>query len=218
MKGEYSMKKVLALALVITFVLGIAGCGDVQQAAQSAADTTDPVVSKPQDTAFTQPSQATGEETEPQELDPYEAYISTVLKGEYRYEDLDGDGEEELFITRSIGSSEIVTVVDGEIVKLLDGYHLFLCEGGIIGRYGEGAGGQTVVYYRIEDHEAVIVDAIMAQNDGTWYQGAVESVTHVSAKNMTRITKEEVQKVIEQYVLLEDSVPWYLTWLYGEEA
>ena len=64
MKGECSMKKVLALALVITFVLGIAGCGDVQQAAQTAANTTDPVVSKPQDAAFTQPSQETGEETE----------------------------------------------------------------------------------------------------------------------------------------------------------
>ena len=100
--------------------------------------------------------------------------------------------------------------------------HLFLCDEGIIGRYSEGGGGCTVFYYKMDDNKAVtLVDTIMTTfHDDAWYRSTDPDLQYVTPQNMTRITKEEAQKAAEQYTISEEynpSMPWYLTWLYGEE-
>ena len=126
--------------------------------------------------------------------------------------DLNGDGEQELIIICKNGKSKIVTISDGNVVDILSGWHLFLCEGGIIDRFGEGSGGTTVCYYKIENGEAVAVDVVVRKsNDGSFYRG-----TDPNAQNMPRISKEEARKIAQQYALLDDRMPDYLTWLYSE--
>ena len=220
------MKKLLVLALALVLVLGLVGCGKQQTIENQPTEettVTSIMIDEQQVVEPTQPTETIEEETEPeevetepQELNPYEEYISSTSKGKYLYEDLDGDGEQELYISRNNKESQIITIVDGKPIQVMENNHLFLCEDGVIGRYSEGAGGQTVMYYRLENHEAIIIDVIMTQNDGTWYRGVVEDERYVSSKTMNRITEEEAKTVVGQYGLLED-IPWYLTWVYGEE-
>ena len=226
------MKKLLVLALALVLALGLVGCGKQQAVANQPTEektTTSIMVDEQQVVEPTQPIETIEEETEPvevetepQELNPYEEYISSTSKGKYLYEDLDGDGEQELFISRNnresefIRESEIITIVDGEPIQVMENEHLFLCEDGVIGLYSEGAGGQTVIYYRLENLDAIIIDVIMTENDGTWYRGVVEDERYISSKTLNRITEEEAKTVVGQYGLLED-IPWYLPWVYGEE-
>lgn len=154
----------------------------------------------------------------PSDEEIYEKYISNGSKGKYHYVDLDEDGKQELFISRNNGESEIVTISEGKAVTVMAANHLFLCDGGIIGRYSEGGGGCTVFYYKMDDNEAVtLVDVIMTTfHDDAWYRSTDPNLEYASPENMTRITKEDAYKIIEQYVLSEDSVPWYLTFFYPE--
>jgi len=148
----------------------------------------------------------------------YDEYTSMHAKGSHIYVDLDEDGVEELFIYRSGSTSEIATISEGKIVTVMASNHLFLCDGGIIGRYSEGGGGCTVFYYKMDDNEAVtLVDAIMTTfHDDAWYRSTDPDLQYVTPQNMTRITKEEGQKICAQYPLLEDSMPGYLTNFYPE--
>ena len=77
-------------------------------------------------------------------------------------------------------------------------------------------------YYKMDDHEAVVlVDVIMTTfHDDAWYRSTDPDLQYVTPQNMTCITKEEAQKVAEQYTISEEYnpiMPGYLTWLYGEE-
>ena len=149
----------------------------------------------------------------PSDQELYEKYISDNPKGKHRYVDLDEDGKQELFISRNNGESELVTVADGKIVRILHENRLFLCEGGIIGRWSEGSGGETLMYYRMEGQEAVLVDVVVNPfNELAWYH----SSEFMARQDMDRITKEEGQKICAQYPLLEDSMPEYLTNFYPE--
>lgn len=152
----------------------------------------------------------------------YKQYASRGDKGSHIYKDLDGDGVEELFIYRSGRTSEIVTISDGEVVTVMAANDLFLCEGGIIGRYSEGGGGCTMFYYKVDNHEAVLADVIMTTfPDDAWYRSTDPSLVVVIPQNMTRITKEEAQKVAKQYPIAEENIPskpGCTTWLYGEEG
>jgi hypothetical protein len=140
----------------------------------------------------------------------YEEYISTVPKGEYRFVDLDGDGERELFIQWKKEKCEIATISNGNVVSVLSSWNLFLCEGGIVGRSVEIDGGAVVCYHKIVNGEAVIFDVVVwKSHDGSFYRG-----TDPDEHNKPRITKEEAHKIAEQYALLDDSIPYYLTWLY----
>lgn len=152
----------------------------------------------------------------------YEEYISRGDKGSHIYMDLDEDGVQELFIYRPSSTSEIATISENKAVTVMAANHLFLCDGGIIGRYSEGGGGCTVFYYKMDDNEAVtLVDTIMTTfRDDAWYRSTDPDLQYVTPQNMTRITREEAQKAAEQYTISEEynpSMPWYLTWLYGEE-
>ena len=148
----------------------------------------------------------------------YEEYISRGDKGSHIYVDLDEDGVQELFIYRPSSTSEIATISENKAVTVMAANHLFLCDGGIIGRYSEGGGGCTVFYYKMDDNKAVtLVDVIMMTfHDDAWYRSTDPDLQYVTPQNMTRITREEGQKICAQYALLEDSMPWYLASFYPE--
>ena len=154
----------------------------------------------------------------PSDQELYEKYISDNPKGKHRYVDLDEDGVQELFIYRPSSTSEIATISENKAVTVMAANHLFLCDGGIIGRYSEGGGGCTVFYYKMDDNKAVtLVDVIMMTfHDDAWYRSTDPDLQYVTPQNMTRITKEEAHKICAQYALLEDSMPGYLTNFYPE--
>jgi len=154
----------------------------------------------------------------PSDQELYEKYISDNPKGKYLYVDLDEDGVQELFIYRPSSTSEIATISESKAVTVMAANHLFLCDGGIIGRYSEGGGGCTVFYYKMDDNKAVtLIDVIMMTfHDDAWYRSTDPDLQYVTPQNMTRITKEEGQKICAQYAPLEDSMPWYLTNFYPE--
>ena len=217
------MKKTMLLVLLLVLSLSLIGCNEKQVAEKTPTNdtqTTNIVSETSQDVKDEEPTQETKEETEstePLKLDPYEEYISTVAKGEYRYVDLDGDGEQELIIYRKNSRSEIITISDGEPVVILSISDMFFCERNIIGRFSEGSGGMTLFYYQIDGQEAVIVDIIMrASSDGAWYHSSDSNIPSVTPQNMTQITEEDALKMSKQYALLDDSIPWFLTWFYEE--
>lgn len=151
----------------------------------------------------------------------YKEYTSTGTVGAHIYVDLDEDGMEELFIWRPNSTRQISTISEGKAVTVMAANDIFLCDGGIFGLYGEDDDSGTVFYYKMENHKAVLVDAITTTfRDDAWYRSTDSNLVLASAENMTRITKEEAQKVCEQYAISEANIPeqyGYLTWLYGEE-
>lgn len=154
----------------------------------------------------------------PTDQEIYEKYISEGEKGKYQYVDVDADGKQELFIARSHGESELVTISDEQIVRILYEYHLFLCEGGIIGRWGEGSGGQTMIYYKIQNMEPVIVDVVVCpSNELNWYHSSDADVQLGTTKGMECITKEEGQNICGQYVPV-DNLPGGAASFYPEEG
>ena len=211
------MKKLYALVLTFAFVFGFAACAAKQVPENFPANDTQPtdiVMDETQATSeqTTPPTEAeiviTEPATEPQEQDPYEAYIATVPKGEYIYEDLNGDGAEELFIYRENSSSELLTLVDGELVSIMHEHSLFLCEDGIIGKFSEGSGGMTLFYYKLEGLEAVNVDTLVRLSaSGAWYRSTAQQS---NPENMDWISNEDAKNIIDQYVISADSIPWFL--------
>ena len=132
--------------------------------------------------------------------------------------DLNQDGEPELIIDyRNSSEMAIVTIVDGEPVIAINGNCMFLCEDGIIGSWGEGSGGETVCYYRMEGQEVVLVDVVVSPaNELNWYHSSDPNTPIGSRKDMNRITKEEGQKICAQYRPLDDSMPGVVANFYGE--
>ena len=132
--------------------------------------------------------------------------------------DLNQDGEPELIIDyRNSSEVAIVTIVDGEPVMVMDRSCTFLCEDGIIGKWGEGSGGETVCYYRMEGQEVVLVDVVVnPSNELNWYHTSDTNAQLGTTKNMDRITKEEGQTICAQYPLWDDSMPSYLINFYPE--
>ena len=95
---------------------------------------------------------------------------------------------------------------------------MFLCEDGIIGTWGEGSGGETVCYYRMEGQEVVLVDVVVSPaNELNWYHTSDPNAQLGTTKNMDRITKEEGRKICAQYRPLDDSLPGGAASFYSEE-
>lgn len=149
----------------------------------------------------------------------YEKYLENFSKVDPVYMDLNQDGEPELIINyRNSSEVAIVTIMDGEPVMVMERSHTFLCEDGVIGQWGEGSGGETVRYYRMDGQETVLVDVVVnPSNELNWYHTSDPDVQLGTTKNMERITKEDGQKICAQYRLWDDSMPGYLTNFYPEE-
>ena len=211
------MKKTTSFVLILVLVLNLIGCSKKQVAKNPPANEPQPTNVVRNETQDIPETESTETVTEPFKPDPYEEYISTVAKGEYRYMDLDEDGKQELIIYRENGESEIITVSNGEPVVILSASNMFFCDRSIIGRFSEGSGGMTLFYYQINGQEAFIVDVIMrASNDGAWYHSSDSNLSSITPQNMTRIAEADALKMREKYPLLDDSTPWFLTWFYEE--
>ena len=149
----------------------------------------------------------------------YEKYLEDFTKVDPLYMDLNQDGEQELIIDyRNSSKMAVVTIVDDEPMMVLEGNCMFLCEDGIIGTWGEGSGGETVRYYRMEEQEVVLVDVVVSPaNELNWYHTSDPNAQLGTTKNMDRITKEEGQKICAQYRPLNDSLPGGAASFYLEE-
>lgn len=148
----------------------------------------------------------------------YQEYFaaSEYRGGRYTLQDLDGNGVREMLIWPNEDVHEIVTVVGEQPVVLLSDYGLFLCEGNVIGQYGEGSGGCTVWYYEINGSVAQpIVCIVWMFHEDAWYTS-----TDYSGEwdTMIPITEDEKSRIVSQYLPQEKDIPetGYLHFLYHD--
>ena len=127
-----------------------------------------------------------------QVLKDYLSGVDTTQFNAYGVQDVDGDGTGELLLFRGDGNmTRIVTVRDGEAVPLLEGSCLYLCGSGRIEQWGEGAGGETRAYYRVENQKAVPEQTLVYQwNEDQWYRsvGSDGSLISISFEEQQQIT------------------------------
>lgn len=140
---------------------------------------------------------------------------SEYRNGKYTLQDLDGNGVPEMLIRPNEEVHEIVTIVDGEPVVIMSDYGLFLCEGNIVGQYGEGSGGCTVWYYEIDGSKAKpLVCIVWMFREDAWYTSTDYTGDW---DTMTPITKEQKAEIVSQYLPLENySENGYLHFLYQD--
>lgn len=136
--------------------------------------------------------------------------------GSYTLQDMDGNGIPEMLIWPDEEVHEIVTIVDGKPVVIISDYGLFLCEGNILGQYGEGSGGCTVWYYEIKGSVAQpIVCIVWMFHEDAWYTSTDYTG---SWDTMTPITEEEKNQIVSQFLPQEKdySDQNYLHFLYND--
>lgn len=124
-------------------------------------------------------------------LKEYLSGVDTSQFWEYGVQDVDGDGTGELLLFVGGNLTRIVTVRDGEAVPLLEGSCLYLCGSGRIEQWGEGAGGETRAYYRVENQKAVPEQTLVYQwNEDQWYRsvGSDGSLISISFEEQQQIT------------------------------
>ena len=127
-------------------------------------------------------------------LKDYLSGVDTAQFSAYGVQDVDGDGTGELLLFVGGNLTRIVTVRDGEAVPLLEGSCLYLCGSGRIEQWGEGAGGETRAYYRVENQKAVPEQALVYQwNEEQWYRSVGSDGSLVS------ISYEEQQQITDLY-------------------
>lgn len=176
--------------------------------ARQKHETTQPVPTESMQTNTTEPE--TPAETEPVSiatLSPeellYQEYIKTAPLTDCTYHDMDGDGLDEL-LGYCRGELDIVTIRDGKAESLLSDVlysnGFFLCADNVIGQYGEGGGGSTYWFYRIENQQLQNLDClIFLFNESAWYRspdytGSLDTIVPISDK--------ERKAVAEQYAPL----------------
>ena len=127
-------------------------------------------------------------------LKEYISAVDTSQFREYGVLDVDGDGTGELLLFSGGNMTRIVTVRDGEAVPLLEGSCLYLCGSGRMEQWGEGAGGETRAYYRVENQRAVLEQTLVYHwNEDQWYRTTGSSDSQVSISN------EEQEQIIDLY-------------------
>ncbi len=196
------MKKYIFILLLFIVLMGLGGCTKPKTPENPTTEATHPKIEETE----TKPNENSAEF-----CDPYEEYISTVGKGKYHYADLNGDSKQELIILRNNSKSEILTISDDyEPLIIFSGHHIFLCENNIVGQFSEGSGGCTLFFYKIEGNDAAIIDTIVYNyHESAFYLGT-------DSQNMRQISEEDAFKISKQYALLDESIPWYLTWFYSK--
>jgi len=141
---------------------------------------------------------------------------SEYRNGSYTLQDLDENGVPEMLIWPNKEVHEIVTIVDGEPSVILSDYGLFLCEGNIIGQYGEVSGGCTVWYYEIQGSVAKpVVCIVWMFHEDAWYTSTDYTGDW---DTMTSITREQKREIVSKYLPLEKELPesGYLHFLYSD--
>lgn len=138
-------------------------------------------------------------DTEP-EYSLYDQYLVSQYGSsdvEHKFSDLDNDGIDELLVYSGVTITDVVTIKNGAAESILSGFELFLSADGIIGDYGEGSGGCTVFFYKIEDQTAVKVECIVwLFSTCQWYRSTDFSGNW---ETLQPITDEERQEILEKY-------------------
>lgn len=147
----------------------------------------------------------------PEEL-LYHAYMEAAEPGECTYQDMDGDGTDELLVNRYGGLNEIVTIRDGKAESLLSASDLFLCKDNVIGQYGEGSGGSTIWFCKVENQQLKNLDCLVWMfQENAWYRSPDYTGEW---DTMVPITEEERWAVVEQYPPLEMKSGSFMDFIY----
>lgn len=187
--------------------------------------------SEPVEEPIVLPTQTTIPETTPpteppmpENLSPeeqiYWEYFSAVEYRDsktYNLSDMDGNGVPEMLIWQNPNIlSEIVTIENGAPVSIVEGYDMFLCEGNILGKYGEGSGGSTVWYYEIDGTQAKpLVCLVWLFEKDQWHNSPDFTGNW---DTMTPITEEEKDQILSRYLPIDRnySDQSYLHFLYND--
>lgn len=150
----------------------------------------------------------------------YWQYFNTLEYKEnksYTLSDMDGNGVPEMLIWNDPNVlEELVTIEGGVPVSILKGYDIFLCEGNILGKYGEGSGGSTVRYYKIDGAQAKpLVCLVWLFEKDQWHNSPDFTGDWAT---MTPITKERQKEILSQYLPLDKSYSdhGYMHFLYND--
>lgn len=150
----------------------------------------------------------------------YWQYFNTLEYKEnksYTLSDMDGNGVPEMLIWNDPNVlEELVTIEGGVPVSILKGYDIFLCEGNILGKYGEGSGGSTVWYYKIDGAQAKpLVCLVWLFEKDQWHNSPDFTGDWAT---MTPITKERQREILSQYLPLDKSYSdhGYMHFLYND--
>jgi len=210
------------LCLFAITVGGFFGWLSLKWEQEPSEQMAEPIVLPTQATIL--PTAAPTEPPMPENLSPeeqlYWEYFQTLEYREhksYTLSDMDGNGVPEMLIWNNPNVlCEIVTIENGAAVSVYEGYDSFLCEGNILGKYGEGSGGSTVWYYEIDGSELKPqVCLVWLFEKDQWYNSPDFTGDW---STMTPITKERQKEILSQYLPVEKEYPdqGYLHFLYHD--
>lgn len=122
----------------------------------------------------------------------------------YCLTDLNGDGQEELYLCGSVWKG-VFTITEGQVKLLVCGDDLSICEGNVIAftrSYPDG--NRTHCYYKVEDGKAVLTDYLRYDKDvnpdNPWFQSADNSGQDIS---MVPIPQETYDSIRAKYTPVE---------------
>lgn len=220
----FRIYKIFAAVLCVCaiFTGGFLGFLSLRLARKPESHPLEPIVLPTQTTV--PPTTAPTDPPMPTNLSHEEAlylqYFNTLEYKEnksYTLSDMDGNGVPEMLIWNDPNVlEELVTIEDGVPVSILKGYDIFLCEGNILGKYGEGSGGSTVWYYKIDGAQAKpLVCLVWLFEKDQWHNSPDFTGDWAT---MTPITKERQREILSQYLPVDRNYSdhGYLHFLYHD--
>lgn len=220
----FRIYKIFAAVLCVCaiFTGGFLGFLSLRLERKPESHPLEPIVLPTQTTV--PPTTAPAEPPMPTNLSHEEAlywqYFNTLEYKEnksYTLSDMDGNGVPEMLIWNDPNVlEELVTIEGGVPVSILKGYDIFLCEGNILGKYGEGSGGSTVRYYKIDGGQVKpLVCLVWLFEKDQWHNSPDFTGDWAT---MTPITKERQKEILSQYLPLDKSYSdhGYMHFLYND--
>lgn len=222
--SAFRIYKIFAVVLCICAMIvgGIFGWLSLKLDRKPSDHPMEPIVLPTQPTI--PPSTLPTEPPMPDNLSPeeqlYWQYFQALEYKEhktYTLSDMDGNGVPEMLIWNAPnGLREIVTIENGVPVSIVESYDLFLCEGNILGKYGEGSGGSTVWYYEISGSKMKpLVCLVWLFEKDQWHNSPDFTGDWAT---MAPITKARQMEILSQYLPIEKdySDQSYLHFLYND--
>ena len=120
----------------------------------------------------------------------------------YRLLDLDGDGQQELFLTQGAWKG-VLTVKNGKVKILECGEQLRICEGNyILHTQSYLDGNRATSVYRVQNGNAILVDYLRYDKDvnpeNPWFYG-----TNAQDASLKPVSRQQYEAILAKYVPLE---------------